>query len=294
MSEPTSPTPSPAAPVPAASTQAPAAAPAAPAVTSTPAAPAPAAQPVAPASTPDAQPAPPVAPAAPAAPPKAPETKPEGKKDDAAKPAAPAAPEAKPAPESLLKPVSQEAEGKKPEPTKPGQPEGVAAEIVVKVPEGAGVNPTLVDELKAIAKASNLNSEAAQKFFDLGLKQQEAWLADLEQSVTKQREESIASLRKEWPKDEDFKANIAFAQKAVKEFAPQLTQDELNLLDCCPGLMRGLVKIGKAISEDNIGLSGVGVHGKGNGKADVVSGNPVADAMANDPGFYPSMHKQES
>jgi hypothetical protein len=118
-----------------------------------------------------------------------------------------------------------------------------------KAPEGVELNTVAVDEFKAIATELKLPAEGAQKVVDL--------YAKLEQ----QRSEAFANQVQAWGDEvkadkeiggDKLAENLAVAKKAVDAFGG----DEIrSLLDSTgmgnhPAVVRMMVKIGKAISED--------------------------------------------
>jgi hypothetical protein len=159
----------------------------------------------------------------------------------------------------------------------------------VKVPEGVVVNQSIVDELKTLAKSSGLTSETAQKVFDLGLKMQDSFIADLQRDVEAQKTESISQLRKEW--GPEFDKNVVAAQRFVDKFGDPKLLAELNGMENSPAVMRTFAAIGRALGEDSIAMPGA--RSAAPAPKQVVTGNAAVDALANDAAMYPSMQPKD-
>lgn len=240
----------------------------------------------APVAAPIPAPVTPPAPAAstPAAPAAKPDAGPSGTPDAKVDEKKDAKPEEKQ--ESLLKSAFEKKDEK--DGTKDGkQPEGAPAEIAVKVPEGAQVDPEILDGLKALASKRGLTSEVAQEILELGLKSTDAIAARLEQELEAAKVQFNRQLRQEWGAQYD--ANLQLALKAARKFGDPGLLSDLNGLENAPSVMRTFAAIGRAMSDDSIALKGNSVpppHPNA-----VSTGDRTVDAMANDPNFYPSMHK---
>ncbi len=188
--------------------------------------------------------------------------------------------------ESLLKPPEQK------EKTKDGTDEGAKAKadqpIEVKIPEGVSVNAALVDEFKAIAKDVGLDSAKAQKVLDVGLKMQEALVADMDKSLQEFKTASVNTLKQEW--GTDFDKNVSAAQQALNAFGSSAVLEELNGLENSPALMRMLAKVGRAMGGDTISVAGAQPAGapkdaKSTGRPR--TGNALHDYLGET--LYPSM-----
>jgi len=129
------------------------------------------------------------------------------------------------------------------------------------VPEGTAIDPPLLDEFKAYAKANNLPQDRAQEAVNLGAK--------VVQQTIKQFQDAHVAQVKQWAEQTKadplvggaaYEANVALALKAVADFGdPDLKAvfDTYGLGNN-PALVRFAYRIGKAMSESG------GVHGAGN------------------------------
>ena len=199
--------------------------PAAPAAQPAPAAPAPAAAPAAP------QPAPAAAPAQPAP------------------AAAPAQPTEEP---SLLgaDPIDPNAPGTEPK----GQP-SPNAELEVKIPENAQIDTAVFENFKTIAKEVGLTSAQAQKLIDFQVGLNQKFSDGLESTWKQTRTEWVQSVKtdKEYG-GSNLDASLQLAKKAVKSFATPEFRNMLNEFGIGdhPEMVRFMVRVGKAISEDKV------------------------------------------
>lgn len=161
--------------------------------------------------------------------------------------------------EPTTKPEGQTNDGGQPagdaKPTDEGKPAAGAPEKYADftVPEGVTLEATTLEEVTTLAKELNLTQEQAQKLVDRDLKVRADGKAQFDAQVQSIAESRTAELRAD--KDiggEQLSANIATANKALKQFFPEL----IPVLKDAPGvfndvrLVKGLVRIGKAISED--------------------------------------------
>ncbi len=131
------------------------------------------------------------------------------------------------------------------------QPTAAPAEVDYKfeMPEGVELNQQLADEFKAIAKESKLSPEAANKMAGLYVKhavqaQAEAYAKQVEawqQAV--QTDKDIGG--------EKLDENLGKARELLDKFGPGL-REELGktMYGNHPGLIKFLVNVSKAMSED--------------------------------------------
>jgi hypothetical protein len=142
-------------------------------------------------------------------------------------------------------------EGDKPaEKTAESKPEGAPESYDFKAPEGTTYDNVLLDNFSNAAKDANLTQDAAQKLLD-----------KLAPSVAARQAEQIEALKTQWADEtkadkeiggEKLQENLAVAKKAMDTFAtPELRKlfDDTGLGNNI-GVIRFLVKAGKAISED--------------------------------------------
>jgi hypothetical protein len=115
-----------------------------------------------------------------------------------------------------------------------------------KAPEGVELDAASTDEFKAIAKELNLSKDAAQKVVDLAVKREQA------------RAEAFAKQVEDWAnqvqRDPELgkPETLAAARKVVETFGDDETKSLLNStgMGNHPALVRFMVKVSKAISED--------------------------------------------
>lgn len=136
-------------------------------------------------------------------------------------------------------------------PAEAGKPEGESKstdEVAYdfKMPEGVELDAASADEFKAIAKELNLSKDAAQKVVDLAVRREQARA----EAFTKQVEDWAAQVKAdpEMGKPE----NLAAARKVIETFGDDETKSLLNStgMGNHPALVRFVLKISKAISED--------------------------------------------
>ncbi len=134
--------------------------------------------------------------------------------------------------------------------------EAPAGELELKFPEGMQVDAKMLDGFKAIAKEAGLKPEAAQKIADLYAQQQSA--------QTKAAEEAMAATQQQWAEalqsdpeigGAQFETTKALAQKVIRQFGtPELRSFlERTGLGNEPSLVKFVTKVGRAMSEDQIG-----------------------------------------
>lgn len=121
-------------------------------------------------------------------------------------------------------------------------------------PEGVEFDPTLVEDLKSVAKELNLPQAKAQQLADLGAKMATRW--------AEAQAESVAALRKDWvdavkaDKDiggENLAVSLASAKKVVDTFGSDGLRELLNgPVGDNPDVIRFFVNVSKAISEDGL------------------------------------------
>lgn len=191
----------------------------------------------------------------------------------ASEPAAPETdtpPAQEPAPE--VKPEGSEppAEGK---PGTEPKPEGAPEKYDFKAGEGVELDGTAIQEFEPLARELNLTNEQAQKFVDMYPKilagqeqrQAEAWQQQTEQwAADVKADKEIGG--------DKLPANLSAAQRAIDQFGTPELKEYLNGtgLGNNPELVKAFVKIGKAMSEDNMVSPG---NGGKRSAADILYGN---------------------
>lgn len=120
-----------------------------------------------------------------------------------------------------------------------------------KTPEGVELDGASVDEFKAIAADLKLPAEAAQKLMDIAIKREQARAEAFAVQVSAWGDEVRADKEVGGAKLDE---NLGVARKAIDQFgSPELK----SLLDSTgmgnhPEVVRMMVKIGRAISEDKL------------------------------------------
>jgi hypothetical protein len=153
-------------------------------------------------------------------------------------------------------------DGKDGETDQETKPEAVipenAAAYTFEAPADIPVNDALLGKVKDIAFAGKLSQEQFAAIVPELLKVDAGRFDALKQAYARQRAEGITALQTEW--GQEFPANVALAQKAVKTFgSPELgALFESTGIGDHPLIVKTFHLIGKALSED-------GAFGKGGG-----------------------------
>lgn len=173
-----------------------------------------------------------------------------------------------------------DAEDEKPGEEKPGdkegekKPEGAPEKYEFSAPEGTELDKAAVEQFEPIARELNLSQEQAQKLVDLYgskvmpqlMKQQaESWQKQVADWGTAAKEDKEIG-------GDKFGANLEKAKQAMGTFAtPELREFlESSGMGNHPEMIRLMVKVGAAMSEDNLVTS----NEKGQrSAADVLYGN---------------------
>ena len=159
------------------------------------------------------------------------------------------------------------AQQQKPEEEKPGEkkdenkkPEGAPEKYEFKAGEGVELDQEALKDFEPLARELNLTNEQAQKMVDLysgkilpmvQKQQAEAWQKQTEgwaEAVKADKEIGGANLT----------SSISTAQRALETFGTPVLKEYLNTtgLGNHPELVKTFVKIGKAMSEDNVVTGG--------------------------------------
>lgn len=147
-------------------------------------------------------------------------------------------------------------DGEKPKEEKDKKPEGAPEKYEFKAAEGAELDTEALKDFEPLARELNLNQEQAQKLVDMyGTKllpmvqkqQAEAW-----QKQTEGWAESVKA-DKEIGGDK-LNSNLSAAQRALEQFGTPELKEYLNGtgLGNHPELVKTFIRIGKAMSEDNM------------------------------------------
>lgn len=129
----------------------------------------------------------------------------------------------------------------------------------LKLPEGSLLDASAIEKAAAMAKASGLSNEQAQKLLEHESNSIASFIEGQKQQL-KQTSESWArelSVDKEFG-GADFEKNAELAKRVVHKFASDGFRKTLNEtgLGNHPDLVRTFVRIGKAMSEDKLVLPG--------------------------------------
>lgn len=123
-----------------------------------------------------------------------------------------------------------------------------------KMPEGYELNADLAGEFGNWAKELGLPQDKAQAAADLGVKLVEQALVKQQEAHTAQ----VAEWRKATETDKEIGGpalaeNLSFAARAIDTFAPELREvfDQTGMGNH-PALVKAFIRIGKAISEDQL------------------------------------------
>lgn len=156
-----------------------------------------------------------------------------------------------------------DADGSKP-------PEKVAPEkYEFKAPEGVTLDADVLGEFEGIARELKLSQEDAQKVADLGAKLSQKYAAAQEKAIEDASSAWVAAVNADKEiGGEKLTENLAIAQKALNAFGSPELSKLLNesRMGNHPEVIRLMVKVGKAISEDRMVTGGAGPQ-RGNAKS---------------------------
>lgn len=132
--------------------------------------------------------------------------------------------------------------------------QGAPENYEFKMPDGYQLNDELAGEFGKWAKELNLPQDKAQAAADIGVKL-------VEQAFARQQEahaEQVADWRKQVETDKEIGGpalaeNLSFAARAIDTFGPELREvfDQTGMGNH-PALVKAFIRIGKAISEDQL------------------------------------------
>lgn len=152
------------------------------------------------------------------------------------------------------------AEEGKPDTEKEQKPEGAPEKYEFKPAEGQALDEVALKEFEPIARELNLTNEQAQKFVDvysskilpqLQQQQVEKWTQQTEQWATDVKADKEIG-------GDNMTANVGLAQKAFDQFGSPELKEYLNTtgLGNHPEIIRAFMKVGKAMSEDDMVMTG--------------------------------------
>lgn len=158
------------------------------------------------------------------------------------------------------------AEGDKPE---EGKAEGAPEAYEFKAPEGQELDQAAVEAFTPIAKELNLSNEQAQKLVDLYAAQ----IKGQQDAYNAVRDGWVSSVKND-PEigGAKLEGNLAVAAKAIDQFGgPELRQalNETGVGDN-PAIVKFMIKVGRAISEDNFPRGSSGDPGGGKSPAEIL------------------------
>lgn len=171
-------------------------------------------------------------------------------------------------------------EGEQPEGKKDGEAEPPAAEAPqgapeayadFTMPEGFQLPADIGGDLTTLAKELNLPQAEAQKLIDLGVRHAQALQGAMAETLSDAKAQWADAVRADAEiGGEQFPVHMATAKKALTAFGtPALTQ-VLNQtgLSLHPEVLRLLVRVGEAISEDADLITGDGAGGRARGRSE--------------------------
>ncbi len=174
-----------------------------------------------------------------------------------AAPAADTAPVVAPAAAPAVAPAAPPAEAKpadpaaKPEDAKPaGAPEAYEA---FKLPENLSLDETLMGEFGTVAKELNLPQEAAQKLVDIAASMQAKTVQGVQDAINAQAQQWESEVMTDSEVGGSaVQENLAVAKTAMAKFFPPEFAKFLEdtKLGSHPAMVKGLYRVGKAISQD--------------------------------------------
>jgi hypothetical protein len=135
----------------------------------------------------------------------------------------------------------------------------------LKIPDGSPLDPAHLEKTVAYAKERGLSNEDAQKVLERDHANAVAYLETQKGMLVKKAEEWAASAKADKEiGGEAFAQNAELAKRVLSRFG---TDDLRKVLDDTgygnfPELMRFVVRIGKAMSEDQLVLPGAAPAGK--------------------------------
>lgn len=156
----------------------------------------------------------------------------------------------------------QQAENKDGQQDKPSVPEAYD----FKAPEGGELDTQLVESFTPLAKELGLSNEQAQKVVDL--------VPQLQQRIAEQQAEAWGKQVQDWAEavkadkeigGDNFQGSLVAVQKVMQQFGtPELKQMlEQTGMGNNPELVKLIVKVGKAMSEDQFIAGGKSTSGGG-------------------------------
>ncbi|WP_336709625.1 MULTISPECIES: peptidase [unclassified Cedecea] len=140
------------------------------------------------------------------------------------------------------------------------KPEGAPEKYEFKAAEGQELDQVAIKEFEPIARELNLTNEQAQKFVDV-------YTSKLLPQLQQQQVEKWTQQTEQWASDvkadkeiggDKMTANVGLAQKAFDQFGSPELKEYLNTtgLGNHPEIIRAFMKVGKAMSEDDMVMTG--------------------------------------
>lgn len=141
------------------------------------------------------------------------------------------------------------------EATEAPPPAGAPEKYEFQFAEGQVVDPELLGEFESVAREYNLTNEQAGKLAGIGSKIS----AKIQQQMIQKQAEQVSKWHSETMSDKEIggerlNENLSFAKTALNAYWPEPEIKQLlndSGLGNHPALIRGLVRLGKAISPDS-------------------------------------------
>lgn len=127
------------------------------------------------------------------------------------------------------------------------------------LPEGVTIDPEVDTNLKTLAKELNLNQAQAQKVADLGAQLSQKWASSLQSQIDANAEAWAEATRTDQELGGDkLQENLGLAKSTLDKFGTPELRTLLNdsRLGNNPEVIRLLVNVGRAVSDDNRITSG--------------------------------------
>ena len=142
-----------------------------------------------------------------------------------------------------------------PEDTSKDEDKNKDDDYTLELQDGSLMSESMLDELKTLAKESNLNKEQAESFMKLQSNALDSFIESQEKEMNNKSTQWVEDIKK----DEElggpnFKQSISDAQQAFKQFGTKEFQEAIDVLKIGnhPEVIRTFSRIGKFIKDDPI------------------------------------------
>ena len=131
-------------------------------------------------------------------------------------------------------------------PVVPGEPDG----YVYQIPEGFNANEADVTGFRQAAHEMGLTQDQYAKAMAFQIAREQRMAQEVKADVTKNREASVETLKKEW--GNNYEQNLDLAKRVYKRFADEASKQfiEQSRFGDNPAIVKLFHKIGTALSED--------------------------------------------